>query len=116
MTSPISIHPQEGERLLRLLQTIDERTKQEVGLLTGRVASLEENTRSHAIAAQEFRLLAHDVRQVLVRDVDHEQRIGGLEKLATDAGKSAGGKSGLTLGALGSAIVVIIAALAEMLK
>jgi inhibitor of KinA sporulation pathway (predicted exonuclease) len=115
--------PHEEERIYKLLKAIDERTQTErvadlaeVEGLKVRITSIEQNTQAHMIAAQEFRLLAQDVRQVLVRDVDHEQRIGGLEKMAQDAGKSAGGKSGLSMGALGSAIVAIIIAIAQALK
>jgi hypothetical protein len=66
--------------------------------------------------------------EVLARDIDHEKRIGGLEKIGYYSGqsagahagqvtgKTAGAKSGLAMGTLASAIITIIVAIAQAIR
>jgi hypothetical protein len=85
------------ERLYKHLKAVDERAQEGAKDLKSRLD-----------------MIAGDVRELLVRDVDHERRIGGLERVAADAGRAAGGKSGLGMGALGSAVVTIVIAIVEV--
>jgi hypothetical protein len=119
----ISLTPFEGERILRELRKIEVKVGERLDDHEEDIKELRQAVQGCTLNTQALNQLSTEVRIVLAqnvemvgRDIDHEKRLGSLEKMASDAGKSAGGKWGAGMGALGSAIVAIIIAIAQALK
>lgn len=66
------------------------------------VESEEQEALEETVAecAHEVREIARDLRTVLQRDIDHEQRLSAIEKSSMAEGKAAGKTSGLKWGAI----------------
>ncbi len=97
--------------------------KTELSELAKRVASVESatmaaNTMTQAVSALSNQVgeLGGEVRQVLNRDINQEQRIGALEKQAIAEGKQAGTRAGWSSGAIASAVAAVIVYVIQQLS
>lgn len=110
------------ERLGHKIDQLRAETLAKVQDLEERVVAVEDSTREAKDAATCSRRtealvteLATDVRAVLRKDVDHEARIGALEKEAIAKGESAGRGAGTKWGVLAGGIGTVLAVVIEWL-
>jgi hypothetical protein len=115
----VSIPPQEGEKIYTLLYEMDQRLtlerkedRKEVEDLKIRTEAVERSVSSNIVTSQAVQQLTEKVTASLAI---HGHEIGQL-KAAHDAGKAAGGKAGLSMGAIGTALVTIIIYVAQLLQ
>jgi hypothetical protein len=105
----------EGERILRELASMEGRMlghlggiKETVAEHGSRIKAVEQSVSASVLVAAKLDDLSTDVRAVLRRDVNQEERIGALEKEAIARGQQAGRAAGMKWGGAASFVGAVV--------
>lgn len=115
LSEPPAIPLPEGERIMRELAGLEGRILGHLGGMSEklddhdwRLRAVETSVSANVLAASKLDDLSRDVRAVLLRDANQEERIGALEKEAILRGQQAGRAAGMKWGGAATLVGPIV--------